>query len=85
MPGLILTADGPKLIEYNVRFGDPDWLPSLLRYRGDLTHCWRRRRAGELEVDEYEPVEEAVVTVVMASPAIPKASNRRRDRGRRRG
>ena len=46
--GLMLTADGPKLIEYNVRFGDPECEAIMPRIEGDfaaLLHCRRDRRS----------------------------------------
>ena len=36
MPGLMLTAEGPKLIEYNVRFGDPECQVLMMRLESDL-------------------------------------------------
>ena len=47
--GLMLTEDGPKLLEYNVRFGDPETQAILVRLKTDLFRCLRRCTAGRLE------------------------------------
>src|SRR2546429_8638594 len=52
--GLILTADGPRVLEYNVRFGDPETQAILVRLRSDLAEIFgaiTERRLGELEID----------------------------------
>lgn len=68
--GLMLTPDGPKVIEYNVRFGDPECEVVVPRLASDLAvHC-SEAATGRLET----PVEfrdEACVTVVLASPGYP--------------
>jgi len=70
--GLMLTPDGPKVIEYNVRFGDPECEVVVPRLRSDLAvHC-AEAATGRLET----PVEfrdDACVTVVMASAGYPAA------------
>lgn len=74
--GLILTTDGPKLIEYNVRFGDPDVLPSLMRYTGDVAELLASVARGDLEVEPDAITDEAVVNVVMASEGYPESSRK---------
>ncbi|MGE3619533.1 MAG: phosphoribosylamine--glycine ligase [Acidimicrobiia bacterium] len=70
--GLILTAEGPKLLEYNVRFGDPDSQVVLLRLTSDLTALLASAAAGRLEGEPtYEPG--AAVLVVAASEGYPVA------------
>jgi phosphoribosylamine--glycine ligase len=68
--GLMLTPDGPKVIEYNVRFGDPECEVVVPRLASDLAvHC-SEAATGRLET----PVEfrdEACVVVVLASPGYP--------------
>jgi phosphoribosylamine--glycine ligase len=75
--GLMLTPDGPKVIEYNVRFGDPETQVVVPRLASDLAvHC-AEAATGRLET----PVEfrdDACVTVVLAAegyPASPRADD----------
>ena len=71
--GLMLTADGPKILEYNVRFGDPEAQVVLPRYAGDLTQLLAEAAAGDLRT-EPTFVDDAAVTVVLASDGYPAAS-----------
>jgi len=68
--GLMLTPDGPKVIEYNVRFGDPECEVVVPRLTSDLAvHC-SEAATGRLQT----PVvfgDDACVTVVLASPGYP--------------
>ena len=48
--GLMLTPDGPKVLEYNVRFGDPEAQVVLPRLAGDLADLLAEAAAGELRV-----------------------------------
>ncbi len=68
--GLMLTADGPKVIEYNVRFGDPEAQAVLPRYAGDLGELLAQAAAGDLRA---EPVwdDRAAVTVALCSEGYP--------------
>ncbi|MGI8985101.1 MAG: phosphoribosylamine--glycine ligase [Acidimicrobiales bacterium] len=68
--GLMLTRDGPKMVEYNVRFGDPEVQAVLPRYIGDLAQLLAEAAAGRIE---SEPTfdERAAVTVVMAAEGYP--------------
>jgi phosphoribosylamine---glycine ligase len=70
--GLMLTPDGPKIIEYNIRFGDPECEVVVPRLASDLAvHC-AEAATGRLET----PVEfrdDACVTVVLASEGYPAA------------
>ena len=70
--GLMLTADGPKVLEYNVRFGDPEAQVVLPRYAGDLTQLLAEAAAGDLRT-EPAFVDDAAVTVVFASDGYPAA------------
>ncbi len=76
--GLMLTANGPKMLEYNVRFGDPETQVVLPRIESDLCHLLAEAAAGKIET---QPVfsGDAVVTVVCASEGYP-ASARTGDR-----
>jgi phosphoribosylamine--glycine ligase len=70
--GLMLTADGPKLIEYNARFGDPECQVLMMRLESDLldTMCAvARGRLAESEPPRFS--DEAALTVVMAAQGYP--------------
>jgi len=72
--GLMLTADGPKLIEYNARFGDPECQVLMMRLRDDLAWMMHLCAIGKLdELDEESPEFEActALTVVMAANGYP--------------
>ncbi len=72
--GLMLTADGPKLIEYNARFGDPECQVLMMRYEGDLAALMLACAHGKLA--EAEPPrfsDRAALTVVLAARGYPGA------------
>lgn len=73
--GLMLTADGPKLIEYNVRFGDPECQVLMARFAGDLVETLLAVAEGRL-VDLPAPAfkDEVALTVVMAANGYPGTS-----------
>jgi phosphoribosylamine--glycine ligase len=67
--GMMLTADGPKVIEYNVRFGDPECQVVLPRITSDFADLLRAAAAGDpLDVGFSD---DACVTVVLASDGYP--------------
>ncbi|UZK65739.1 phosphoribosylamine--glycine ligase [Sphingomonas sp. M1-B02] len=70
--GLMLTRVGPKLIEYNARFGDPECQVLMLRYQGDLLELMLATAKGEL-AGRPDPVfsDETALTVVMAAKGYP--------------
>ena len=70
--GLMLTADGPKLIEYNVRFGDPECQVLMPRFEGDLLELMLACAEGRL-ADEPAPLfsDQVALTVVMAAKGYP--------------
>ncbi|MDB5713542.1 MAG: purD [Sphingomonadales bacterium] len=70
--GLMLTPDGPKLIEYNARFGDPETQVLMPRFDGDLTALLLAVSTGTLD-EARRPVfrPEAALTVVMAARGYP--------------
>ncbi len=70
--GLMLTADGPKLIEYNVRFGDPECQVLMARFAGDLVELLLAVAEGRL-ADQPEPAfsPDVALTVVMAAKGYP--------------
>ncbi len=70
--GLILTADGPKVLEYNARFGDPETQVVLPRVDEDVTGLLAEAAAGHLRTDP-RPAGRAAVCVVLASEGYPAA------------
>ncbi len=70
--GLMFTETGPRLIEFNVRFGDPETQVVLPRLRSDLGDLLARAAAGRLE-GAPEFADDAVVTVVLAAEGYPVA------------
>ncbi|HEX5327302.1 MAG TPA: phosphoribosylglycinamide synthetase C domain-containing protein, partial [Acetobacteraceae bacterium] len=70
--GLMLTADGPKLIEFNVRFGDPECQALLLRLKSDLLPALQAACDGELDQFDLRWHELASVAVVMAARGYPE-------------
>jgi phosphoribosylamine--glycine ligase len=68
--GLMLTADGPKVIEFNVRFGDPEAQVMLPRIEGELSDLLTAA-AGELDDTSISLAPEPRVGVVMASGGYP--------------
>jgi phosphoribosylamine--glycine ligase len=75
--GLMLTADGPRVLEFNVRFGDPETQAVLPRLRSDLVELLTRATTpGGLAGAELEWTPEPAVTVVMASAGYPESSSR---------
>jgi phosphoribosylamine--glycine ligase len=74
--GLMLTADGPKVLEFNVRFGDPETQAVLPRLRSDLLDLMlRTTRPGGLEGASLSWDDRAAVTVVLASRGYPQSSS----------
>jgi phosphoribosylamine--glycine ligase len=74
--GLMLTADGPRVIEYNARFGDPETQAVLPRLRGDLLDLLRRAAMpGGLEGATLRFGDDAAVTVVLASAGYPASAS----------
>jgi len=69
--GLMLTADGPKVLEYNVRFGDPEAQPLMLRLADDLLPALASGAAGRFKMGRLEFRKEAAVCVVLAAAGYP--------------
>src|SRR5436305_4785321 len=75
--GLMMTAGGPKVLEYNARFGDPETQAVLPRLRSDLLGLLdRSSRPGGLEGAQMEWSEAWAVTVVLASRGYPASSSK---------
>lgn len=71
--GLMLTAEGPKLIEYNVRFGDPETQTLMMRLDCDLLPLLLASARGDLSCAHPSWSETPAVTVVMAAKGYPGA------------
>jgi phosphoribosylamine--glycine ligase len=75
--GLMITADGPKVLEFNCRFGDPETQAVLPRLRSDLLDLLdRSTRPGGLAGAEPEWSPDWAVTVVLASRGYPESSSK---------
>ena len=71
--GLMLTERGPKLLEYNVRFGDPETQVVMKRLKSDLLPILVACTEGRLSEARLEWKEDVAVCVVMAAPGYPLA------------
>lgn len=71
--GLMLTRTGPKLIEYNCRFGDPETQVMMTRFTGDLARLLKSCAEGALEPSHLAFTDDAALCVVMASAGYPGA------------
>ncbi len=69
--GLMLTKDGPKLLEYNTRFGDPECQTLMLRLKSDLLPALMASRDGLLKDFDLRWKDEAALCVVMAAEGYP--------------
>jgi phosphoribosylamine--glycine ligase len=75
--GLMICADGPKVIEFNVRFGDPETQAVLPRLRSDLVDLFHAARGpGGLAGTSAEFDDDWAVTVVLASAGYPESSSK---------
>jgi phosphoribosylamine--glycine ligase len=69
--GVMITRDGPKLYEYNVRFGDPETQVLMLRLKSDLLPALIATADGVLDTFDLRWHDEVALTVVMASNGYP--------------
>jgi len=69
--GLMLTADGPKLLEYNVRMGDPETQAILVRLKTSLVEIFQAIRTGKLRDVKVEWTDDSSACVVLASQGYP--------------
>ena len=74
--GLMLTEEGAKLIEFNVRFGDPECQVLMLRMKSDILPAFRAACDGELGDFDLRWNDQAAVAVVMAARGYPDAPER---------
>jgi phosphoribosylamine--glycine ligase len=71
--GVMITAEGPKLYEYNARFGDPETQVLMLRMKSDIVPALIASRDGMLKNFDLRWHDEAALTVVMAAKGYPGA------------
>ena len=71
--GLMLTADGPRVLEFNVRFGDPETQALVPRLDGDLCAALLTAAQGAPDADLLRSSADACVAVVVATPGYPEA------------
>jgi len=71
--GLMITAEGPKLLEYNVRFGDPECQVLMARLKSDLLPALIATSDGVLESFDLRWSDEAALVVVLAAEGYPGA------------
>jgi phosphoribosylamine---glycine ligase len=69
--GLMLTSDGPKVLEFNARFGDPECQPLMLRLKSDLLPLIEATVDGKLDRVKAEWTDDAAVCVVLCAGGYP--------------
>jgi phosphoribosylamine--glycine ligase len=72
--GLMLTADGPRVLEYNVRFGDPETQAILVRLKSDLTEIFQAITETRLSSVQANWSDESSACVVLASHGYPASA-----------
>lgn len=72
--GLMLTPAGPKVLEFNVRFGDPECQPLLARLDGDVLDLFMATAAGRLDEVQIAWKPQTAICVVLASAGYPETS-----------
>ncbi|MFY9780467.1 MAG: phosphoribosylamine--glycine ligase, partial [Candidatus Baltobacteraceae bacterium] len=77
--GLMWTAQGPSVIEFNVRFGDPETQVMMPRVRGDFARLLKSAADGALDAQAASFTEDACVGVVLATADYPRSSTPLRD------
>ena len=71
--GLMLTPGGPKVLEFNVRFGDPECQPLMKRFKGDLVEVLWRTATGTLSEATLDWDRRTACCVVLASKGYPQS------------
>jgi len=69
--GLMITAKGPMVLEFNCRFGDPETQPILMRLESDLVEALEASIEGRVSEGDFRWSQDAAVCVVMASGGYP--------------
>ena len=78
--GLILTTSGPKVLEFNVRFGDPECQPLLMRLKTDIVDVLEAAAQNRLcDIEELQWDDRPSICVVMASEGYPKSHEKGRE------
>lgn len=70
--GLMLTPAGPKVLEFNCRFGDPECQPLMARFEGDLLELFKKTASRKLDEAEFGFSSEASCCVVLAAEGYPE-------------
>ena len=70
--GLMMTDEGPQVLEYNVRLGDPETQPLLFRLEGDFAGLLLSAARGSLDPSLVTVAEDPTVCVVLAAPGYPR-------------
>src|SRR5439155_26180745 len=73
--GLMITRDGPRVLEFNARFGDPETQALAPRIEGDLLEALTAAATGDLDGVTIRATPDAAVTVVLAAPDYPSRSD----------
>jgi phosphoribosylamine--glycine ligase len=73
--GVMLTPDGPRVLEFNCRFGDPETQSLLPRLEGDLLRSLAAAARGDISSVAVDVSEAAAVTVVLAAATYPEAGD----------
>jgi phosphoribosylamine---glycine ligase len=73
--GLMLTAEGPRVLEFNARFGDPETQVLAPRLRGDLLEALAAAARGDVAEGPLAEGNEAAITVVLTGPDYPERSD----------
>ncbi len=69
--GIMVTKEGPKVLEFNARFGDPETQPIMMRMQSDIVPIFEAVVAGKLSGKKIEWKDKAAVCVVLASGGYP--------------
>ena len=69
--GLMITKSGPKVLEFNARFGDPECQPIMMRFKSDLIPLLEATIDGKLDQVQPEWYEDPAVCVVMSARGYP--------------
>ncbi len=74
--GIMLTAAGPKVLEFNARFGDPETQVLMMRFRGDLVETLWRCATGSLDEASFDTDPRVAVCVVVCADGYPEAGRK---------